>query len=118
MYVGTWQDITAPDIVALKRKTDRIIYSFRPFFSYEFFESYQRYMKALFRTNRGWGKDAGLKTKHDHRSGEPDPSLFMEVDNSDEVHKTFFALLDVAARELNLKNIILPERPPKPPEEK
>ena len=115
MYVGTWKELKAADIVAKKRLTDRIVYSFRPFFSDEFFSSYQDYMKALFRTHRDWGKDAGLRTTRDHRSHESDYSLLIEEDNSDAVHEKYFALLGVAAKEMNLKIEEPKSRPKRPP---
>ena len=115
MYVGTWKELNAAEIVAKKRKTDRTVYSFRPFFSDEFFNTYQDFMKTLFKTNRAWGKDAGLRTTRDHRSHESDYSLFIEKDNSDSVHEKYFALLDIAAREMKLEIKMPKGRPPRPP---
>jgi hypothetical protein len=106
MYVGKWQEITPEQLLIHKRDTDKIVYSYRPFFSEDFVKAYLAYMKAAYKTYRGWNVDAGIRAKKDHRdSNSPGAQLIIDEDNRKEVHQTYYDLLGVVAKELDLKLI-------------
>lgn len=118
LYVGHWKSLSPNDIVSRKRDLDKIVFANRPFFSDKFFEHYQAFMGATFRTFGGWGKDAALRTHQIRPKDEGlDVSSFTDEDNSKQIHERYFALLKFAATELNIH---IPEAgsgtPPKTPQ--
>lgn len=103
VYVGNWQSITPAQVLEHKRNLDKIAYSYRPFFSKEFFKAYQSYTDAAFTTGRGWNLDAGINALQAHRSATAERSdLVLDVDARTEVHQKYYDLLEVVARELRL----------------
>jgi hypothetical protein len=53
-YVGVWRDFDPPDIVALKRKIDRMIHINGPLFSGKFFSACMDFQNLCFETYGGW----------------------------------------------------------------
>ena len=104
VYVGDWQKITPEQLLEHKRETDKIIYSYRPFFSESFFRSYRAYMDSAYKTYRGWNKDAGIRAKKIHRDpSSPGTELIIDEDNRAQVHQTYYDLLGIVAKELDLE---------------
>jgi len=66
-YVGGWKEKRPSDIVALKRKLDKIAYVNQPIFPGEFIKRHNDFMDLLYKTHKGWGVDAKLKTKYERR---------------------------------------------------
>lgn len=58
--VGHYKDLTPDNIIAIKRATDKVVYSNIPFLSAEFFTSYHNFMNAAFCTYGGVGVDAKI----------------------------------------------------------
>lgn len=67
IHVGKWKEFTPIDIIKRKREVDKIIYSFGPIFSEPMKERHEELMELMFDTNKGWGKDAALRTSTTHR---------------------------------------------------
>ena len=66
-YIGKWKEMTPPDVVALKRKLDKIAYVNAPLFPDQFLKCHNRFMAVCYDTHQGWGVDARLRTLTDHR---------------------------------------------------
>jgi len=66
-YVGPWRDVKPPEIVKAKREIDRQVYLAKPLFTPRFFNDCTNFLNLCFQTYTGWGKDALLRTKSDHR---------------------------------------------------
>jgi len=66
-YVGPWRDVPPPEIVKAKREIDRQVYLAKPLFTPRFFNACMDFLDLCFQTYTGWGKDALLRTKCDHR---------------------------------------------------
>jgi hypothetical protein len=59
-FIGTWRDISPPDIIGLKRRLDRTFYCAAPLFSEEVLGAYDSLMKSTFETFNNWGDDAKI----------------------------------------------------------
>ncbi len=66
-FIGSWKQMTPPDVVRLKRELDREFYSALPLFSTGTDEAYQKLMGACFATFGRWGEDAKLRTGYVRR---------------------------------------------------
>ncbi|MBN2577918.1 MAG: hypothetical protein JXB10_02925 [Pirellulales bacterium] len=66
-YIGSWKEMTPPEIVNLKRKIDKIAYINAPLLPSKFLEHYNYFMQLCYETYSGWGQDAQLKTKFKRR---------------------------------------------------
>lgn len=110
LYVGHWKDLKAQDVIAKKREMDHIIYSYRPFFSDDFFKAYVAFTDAAYEQYGGWRNDARLKTTVAHRD-ETDGGHFTGTDNRDAIHKAYYDVMKVAATELQLNVVPAPPRP-------
>ena len=66
-YVGSWRDISPPEVVALKRKIDKKIHLAAPLFTKRFFEACMHFQSLCFHTYTGWGQDARLRTQFQRR---------------------------------------------------
>jgi len=66
-YVGSWKEITPPDLVKIKRKLDQTAHISAPLFDEHFLAHYNSLMDICFSTFGGWGDDAKLKTLPDRR---------------------------------------------------
>jgi hypothetical protein len=62
MFVGTWRDITPPDIIVLKRRLDAAFYVAAPLFSTPVTSAYETFMKRCFVPFGQWGADALIRT--------------------------------------------------------
>lgn len=105
-YVGKWKELTPHQIISHKRSLDSIMYSNEPFFSKDFFEKYQKFMWATFKTTRGWHKDTALRTLSKcHKRPEEVPvkvwqDNFTDEDNRKNVCIAYTRLLSSLSREL------------------
>lgn len=73
-FIGHWKELSPPEIVATKRRLDRLVYVNAPLLPKEFFNAYKQLMDYAFRTNGQQGADAkidaaiadwrGDRTKH------------------------------------------------------
>ncbi|WP_068182329.1 hypothetical protein [Mycobacterium sp. UM_CSW] len=59
-FIGRWKELTPPDLIAIKRDTDRLFYSVAPLFSLAAVTAYQDFLGACFTTHTGWGTDARI----------------------------------------------------------
>lgn len=66
-YVGTWKEITPPDLVKIKRDLDQKAHISAPLFDQNFLLYYNHIMDICFSTFGAWGEDAKLKTLPDRR---------------------------------------------------
>src|SRR6478609_946257 len=66
-YVGTWKEITPPDLVKIKRDLDQKAHISAPLFDQNFLIYYNHIMDICFSTFGTWGEDAKLKTLPDRR---------------------------------------------------
>ncbi len=73
-FIGHWKELSPPEIVAIKRKLDRLVYVNAPLLPEEFSGAYKRLMDFIFKTYGSQGEDAkinasiasvhGDRTKH------------------------------------------------------
>ena len=61
-FVGGWKELTPVDILERKRKVDKAMYTYRPFFSAELFDTYEEFMAAVFKPYGGPGQDARIRS--------------------------------------------------------
>lgn len=61
-FVGSWKELTPPDLIVIKRTLDKQVYVYAALFSDEFRESYFRFIHLCFETYSGPGYDAKLRT--------------------------------------------------------
>ena len=76
-YVGSWKEITPPDIISLKRRLDERAYISAPLFDRDFLRLYTELTDLCFASFGKWGADARLRTLPDRRraaAGAWDPT--------------------------------------------
>lgn len=61
MRIGSWKDHDPVGIVDVKRELDKTAHIYAPLFSPRFLGTYDGFMGKCFATERGKGKDAGLR---------------------------------------------------------
>ncbi len=115
LYVGYWKEINPDQVIATKRKLDKLINSNRPFFSPDFSAKYNAFMSSAFKTQNDWGEDAKLKSPPIRDKDKGKEQMFAKVgdwyvDNTEAIHNAYFAWLAFAAEEMDLKV----NAPPKP----
>jgi hypothetical protein len=66
-YVGTWKELSPPEVVQMKRKLDQTAYTSAPLFDDQFLPRYNALMDACFTILGEWGTDAKLRTLPDRR---------------------------------------------------
>jgi len=66
-FVGRWKDLTPPDVVAIKRNADRLLYSIAPLFSESAVKAYQSFLDQCFSTYGRWGADARIRSGFSRR---------------------------------------------------
>lgn len=66
-FIGSWKELTPPDVVSKKRSLDRTFFSFQPLFSEDCGIAYQEFMSTCFSTYGVWGRDAQLLTSPTRR---------------------------------------------------
>lgn len=62
-WVGDWKEYSPSDIIRTKRSLDHTVYIYKYLLDPEFFDTYTRFMDALFTTYNGIGEDARLRTE-------------------------------------------------------
>lgn len=72
-FVGGWKDLTPLDVVAKKRAVDKAMYTYKPFFTPELFNTYETFMSEAFQPYGGAGKDARIRS--DITTGDGDRRL-------------------------------------------
>lgn len=68
-WVGDWKELSPPEVLAIKRKLDRLFYANRPFFSADTLVKYEEFMGALFKLYNEPGTDPQLRTGQTSRFG-------------------------------------------------
>lgn len=66
-YVGSWKDLTPPEVVRLKRVLDKEFYINAPILPPEILERYFLLVSKCYRSFSGWGADAKLRTRIERR---------------------------------------------------
>jgi hypothetical protein len=108
LLVGDWKSMDRHSIRATKRKLDRLVHTYRPFFSRAFFDAYDRFMAACFVTYTGMGEDARLRTRYSMRpeaqegNDEAYARQFTDENNSESIKVAYVHLLGVLGADLNL----------------
>lgn len=91
-FLGRWRDLTPPDVLQLKRDTDRLFYSISPLFSQQAVEAYQSFIATCFQTFRGWGLEprirSGFVYRRDARPTSWDPSWNSHFTHAENVSVT------------------------------
>jgi hypothetical protein len=104
MYVGDWKKIGVQKIVDDKRSIDKKMYSYRSFFTEDFFGKYLAFMDASFRTGNRWGEDAKVRSYAvSPRDQNSDIVFFTDEDNRSQIAETYKTLIAAAGAELNVK---------------
>lgn len=61
-FVGGWKELTPVDVIARKRSVDKAMYTYRPFFSKQLFDTYARFMDEAFADYGDPGQDARIRS--------------------------------------------------------
>ncbi|MGH3758182.1 hypothetical protein [Actinophytocola sp.] len=61
-FIGRWKELTPPQVVAIKRDTDRLFFSVSPLFSQGAVEAYENFLGHCFETFGRWGADARIRS--------------------------------------------------------
>jgi len=61
-FIGSWKEQNPPAVVKLKRQLDQTAYISAPLFDERFLSRYNTLIDTCFKTFRGWGDDAKLRT--------------------------------------------------------
>ena len=61
-FVGGWKELTPTDVITRKRAVDKAMYTYKPFFSEELFETYQAFMREAFAPYGAPGTDARIRS--------------------------------------------------------
>ena len=110
-YVGRWKELTPPDIIALKRDLDELVFTYDFLWSENFRQSYNELMLLCFKPNQGPGMDAKIaaniemfRQAHSNWDSRWD-SLFVPTDaraKRADVRRLTQVLLQAAVRDLGL----------------
>jgi hypothetical protein len=68
--VGTWKEVSPPEMIAAKRRLDREVNVYRHLLSEEFYQRHFELMQILFRTFTGPGEDAKIRAVITHALGD------------------------------------------------
>jgi hypothetical protein len=114
-YVGVWKELQPTDIVAIKRKLDSRVYTYRFLFSPDFVKRYEALRQAAFCEFGGWGVDARLRTTTDHRKEVTKwqaswDSMFTGEDNRRQIDSLYTRLMEELAVELDVRFDTRPDR--------
>jgi hypothetical protein len=109
-YVGDWKELTPADVVKLKRESDRIFFTYRPFFSEEFVAAYEAFLDAAFKPYGGWRADARIRSTVAQRENASE-GAFTGEDNAAAVHQAYYSMLRAAGKEFALEFDAPPYRP-------
>lgn len=77
-WIGDWQEMTPPEVVALKRRLDKGFFVYRYLIGEDVFLAYQAFMELAFRTYVAAGKDALIRTTLASPLGDRRTSRFFE----------------------------------------
>ncbi|MFF0176083.1 hypothetical protein [Micromonospora profundi] len=116
-WIGEWQKIPPPEVVARKRRLDKLFFANRSFFSRATGDAYQSFMNTLFETYVGPGRGPRLRTGVTSRHGDRRSALESEwlpewsqlfLPESDqasrwEVRRAYDALLAALGAEIGVK---------------
>lgn len=69
-FVGCWKDLSPTQVVAKKRAVDKAMYTYKPFFSQELFDTYHRFMIEAFKPFGGPGLDAKIRSEISTQVGD------------------------------------------------
>ena len=61
-FVGSWKELTPADVIAKKRAVDKAMYTYKPFFSRELFNTYETFMREAFTPYGAPGTDARIRS--------------------------------------------------------
>lgn len=61
-FVGGWKELNPADVIARKRAVDKAMYTYRPFFSKELFDTYETFMREAFAPYGAPGTDARIRS--------------------------------------------------------
>lgn len=61
-FVGCWKELQPPEVVAIKRRLDKLAHVYAPLFPGMFLQLHNDLMSACFQSFSGWGTDARLRT--------------------------------------------------------
>src|ERR1700733_515701 len=114
LYVGKWKEIDPDTVVGYKRDIDSIMYTNKMFFTDEFFDAYQNFMKAAFQNYQGWEKDALLLTEPVRPRDGGHKDMFGDCDNTERVFMTYWTFQNAASKEFHLFEKPAPKMPPLP----
>lgn len=112
-FVGSWKELTPIEVIARKRAVDKAMFTYRPFFSKELFETYQRFMGEAFATFGGAGTDARIRSdittpdgdrqKHSTKGWEQSwDERFTKERNKTAQREAYERFLEQLARDLRL----------------
>jgi hypothetical protein len=104
LRVGNWKELDGQKVLARKRELDGLMYSNQIMWSPSFFKTYERFMTEAFRTYRGSGLNAALRTTREGRTEGKIPGLDFDNDgdNSKGVFGAYWAFQKAAAPELHV----------------
>ena len=68
-FRGDWKETTPPEVIEIKRKLDRAVYSALPFITEQIRTAYNSYIDTLYATWNAPGTDARLLTTIDSKDG-------------------------------------------------
>ena len=60
-FVGSWKDTSPPDVLVAKRELDRIVHIYVHLLSEDFQRKYSDFIRVIFQTYTGYGKDALIR---------------------------------------------------------
>ena len=112
LYVGRWNELKPSDIIERELESNRIIFSFRPYFSEKFLNAYGAFMNNAFKTRCSPRVDVCIRTMSIGRR-EKSSEKFTNSDNRKNVHSSYYALLTIVGTELDIKSSA-PGIPPPP----
>jgi hypothetical protein len=112
-FVGGWKNLSPTEVIDRKRAVDKAMYTYKPFFSKELFESYERFMSEAFKPYGGAGQDARIRSdistgdgdRRKHTSKAWDTSWedrFTKERNNDAQQQAYDQFLEQLARDLKL----------------
>jgi hypothetical protein len=113
-FVGSWKELTPVEVIARKRTVDKAMFTYRPFFTNELFETYQQFMSEAFALYGGAGTDARIRSdietpdgnRRVHSTKGWDKSWddrFTKERNKAAQRQAYERFLEQLARDLNLK---------------
>jgi hypothetical protein len=98
-FVGGWKEMTPSDVIARKRAVDKAMYTYRPFFSKELFDTYDTFMREAFAPYSSAGADARIRSDIATIDGD---RRFTKEDNNRAQREAYNKFLEQLARDLKL----------------